>query len=889
MAVNASVGVFTVDRDLVIRTWDEWLSQVTGVDPESAVGIPLATLFPEVESRNMLGRLTHVMEGGIVEVLAPAFHHYIIKCKPLEPSKRFQEMQQHVTIAPLRNEGRIDGAVVTIEDVTQRVERERDLTAQLKSSDVADRLRAASELARSEETDATPLLSALGDADWGVRKTVVEGLAHKPSAQSNRALLAALRDQHRDLAVLNAALSTIISAPENLVTEVGALLSSQDDDLRGYAALGLGLMGDPSAIPLLIRTLDDPSMNVRFHAIEALGRLRAHAAIETLVEIAESQDYFAAFAAIDALAMIGDSSIATRLIPLLSNPDLREAVANALASLNTEVAVVPIAALLNQADTPAQPIAAALARLHRGFEQTYHEGDLIIALARETITPLGAERLLRALVNANDDTLQGLVTVLGWLEFDGVDSALVALIGHPIAGFDAMEALVRRGTRVADLLIRELENGNPASRKPAAHALGRIGSARAVAELVRLLSGPPDLIAVAASALGSIGDSSAFEPLVALLGHDQASVRQAAVSAINSIGHPETSARVNALLAHESPLVREAAAKIAGYFGFAECFERLLNACNDADERVRKVAVEHLVYFDQPRARAALAAAFESEHASLRAAAARAATQLPSTVAVPLLQQALRDTDLWVRYHAARALSAQRSRESSELLAQVASDDPAVPVRSAAIEALGLIGAPEAAPLLGWLALHEEREIAIPAIEALGPMADADGRRTLMQIAVGSNTERRRAALRALARRADATSIAEMSGLALAQAGSPIMTDAIEALARAGNPEAQNALIELTRQPSCRAAAVAALASLGFDAAPALENALQQSDEDVRHAAIEALARMKDRRATTLITAALDDPSRRVRAAAAQALARLDLRHSTHPLVPAGS
>ncbi len=71
--------------------------------------------MPDLEERRLLPRFERVLKDGVVEVLATAFHHYLIPCPPLTPSKRFDKMQQLVTIAPLREDGRIRGLIVTVE------------------------------------------------------------------------------------------------------------------------------------------------------------------------------------------------------------------------------------------------------------------------------------------------------------------------------------------------------------------------------------------------------------------------------------------------------------------------------------------------------------------------------------------------------------------------------------------------------------------------------------------------------------------------------------------------------------------------------------------------------------------------------------------------------
>jgi HEAT repeat protein len=231
-----------------------------------------------------------------------------------------------------------------------------------------------------------------------------------------------------------------------------------------------------------------------------------------------------------------------------------------------------------------------------------------------------------------------------------------------------------------------------------------------------------------------------------------------------------------------------------------------------------------------------------------------------------------------VRYHAVRSLARLGVQEVALELCDLAQNDSATPVRIAAVDALGELRASEAAPHLAQLAYHVDAELALPAITALGSVADADGQRTLMKFAAGSEPRRRAAALQSLARRADANAIAELSGLALAQAGAPTMDQAVAALMQIRDERAHIALLELTRHPACREAAVTALTQVGIIAESTLARGLSDPSEDVRHATVDILARMKHNQATKLLSTALADNSPAVRRAAAQALTRLDLQ-----------
>src|SRR5215216_4558787 len=144
------IGVFTTDIHLVVKVWDAALVRLTGISEESASGQPLTALLPDLEERGLLKRFQRSVHEGVVEVLAPAFHHYLIPCAPVTPAKHFDKMQQRVTIAPLRDNNSIAGLIVTVEDVTERLERERGLAERLGERDETVRLAAAETLSADE-------------------------------------------------------------------------------------------------------------------------------------------------------------------------------------------------------------------------------------------------------------------------------------------------------------------------------------------------------------------------------------------------------------------------------------------------------------------------------------------------------------------------------------------------------------------------------------------------------------------------------------------------------------------------------------------------------------------------------------------------------------------
>jgi len=688
------IGVFTTDSHLVIQVWDDALVQLTGITEETASGKVVTALLPDLEERGLLKCLQRSLNDGVVEVLAPAFHHYLIPCAPATPAKHFDKMQQRVTIAPLRDDDSIAGLIVTVEDVTDRLEREREL--------------------------ATPMLEALSDDDWRVRREAVQEASRRAAPEAIAALLNSVVENHHNPALLNSALQVLAAASEvDTLSPLVELLHGPNPDLRMQAALALGEQRDVRAVEALVKALKDDDTNVRYHAIEALGKLKAMEAVDALVEIAESKDFFLAFVALDALAKIGDPRIVSPIVPLLDDDLLRDPAINLLGQLGDESAVAPLTALLNTPIAPTDTIADALANLSDRYEQQFGEASYIADLTSREISPTGVQNLLDALEEPGKENLRSIALVLGWLKSPSVDRALTRLMGRVDLRNEIIEALVRHGSTTVELLISQLTAEDLEVRRSAVVALGRIGDSSAVPAVVNTLN-DESLAVDAANALAQIGDPSAVDGLLNLIGSDDASIRQAAVSALNSVIPPSMSGRIIPLLHDSDPNVRESAVKIAGYFGYAEAASALVELSRDPNERVKCAAIEHLPYVEDERAFDVLMHAIKDETPSVRAAAARALGVMDTPEVVQPLIEGLSDDDVWVRYFSARALGRRRSPDAVEALGRVIENEKFNHVRIAALDSLGQIGGDRIAGIVSGLVKHDDPDVAHAAQLALG-------------------------------------------------------------------------------------------------------------------------------------------------------------------------
>ncbi|HEU4834780.1 MAG TPA: HEAT repeat domain-containing protein [Pyrinomonadaceae bacterium] len=713
------IGVFTTDVHLIIQVWDATLAQLTGISEEAASGQPLTALLPDLEKRGLLKRFQRSLNDGVVEVLAPAFHHYLIPCAPVTPAKHFDKMQQRVTIAPLRdNNESIAGLIVTVEDVTARLERERELATRLAEGDETTRLNAAETISDDASFDTAPLLDALSDNSWRVRRAAVKGVSQRAAPEAITALLNSVVANHHNLSLLNSALQVLASSDVDTISPLLDLLKHPEPDLRMQAALALGEQGDSRAVDALIEAMNDEDTNVRYHAIEALGKLKSVDVVDKLVDVAETKHFFLGFAALDALAQIGDPRIVPRIEPLVDDPLLGDQAIMLLGQLGDESVVAPLTALLNKPNDSTYLIARALATLSDRYEEQYGEGRYIAELTSREISPTGVQNLLDALESPDKADLRELALVLGWVKGAGVDRALTRLMGRDDLRNEIIEALVRHGPATLDLLMAQLSAEDLEVRRSAAVALGRIGDSRATAALVNAL-GDKSLAIDAVTALGQIGDPNAVDGLLKLIGSEDASLRQAAVSALNSVMPPSMSERIIPLLHDLDPNVRESAVKIAGYFGYPSSADALVELSRDEVERVRCAAIEHLPFVEDERAFEVIAGALKEETPNVRAAAARALGNMEGPQAVARLSEGLSDDDVWVRYFSARALGRRRDEASVEALKKVIENDEFNHVRIAALDSLGQIGGQRVAEIVAELVNDDDPDVAHAAQMAL--------------------------------------------------------------------------------------------------------------------------------------------------------------------------
>ena len=404
----------------------------------------------------------------------------------------------------------------------------------------------------------------------------------------------------------------------------------------------------------------------------------------------------------------------------------------------------------------------------------------------------------------------------------------------------AVESLGDSGSTdkaVVAVLTTALKDPDSRVRRSAADALGNIGekARTAIPALVEAFDDiDPSVVAAAARATGQVGTraSRATGDLTALLDHDDARVREAASVSLGNLGRrARTSAfDLNGRLGDPDPAVRAAAAVSLGQLGPRSdaSITDLIRILGDEDDSVRDAASGALARMSK-KAVPNLVRALQNGNPIFLQAVVDTLGRI-GPVAVPRLSEALLDdlTPDIARGYAAMAL-AQIADRSDSVVATLtkALEDQSENVRMSAAEALGHVG-----------------ELAKPASAKLIEIS-IDSRESVLV---------REFAISALAKIAPGDAAVEEALVYAVSDGNPrIYEAAVDALLRIrlrrqGAPDIDSRVTQLiTELDGGSAAAAEALGLIGDEAeaaVPSLITALEDTDPEMRAAALVALERI---------------------------------------------
>ena len=130
------------------------------------------------------------------------------------------------------------------------------LIRKLDSGDAEERREAAVDLGRAGAEAVPPLLRAMADADWRVRKTAVEALVALSGERVISGLIQAL-SSHDNAGARNSAIEALVQIGGSVVDAILPVMATPDPDVRKFVVDILGDIKDRRAVTALIARLKD--------------------------------------------------------------------------------------------------------------------------------------------------------------------------------------------------------------------------------------------------------------------------------------------------------------------------------------------------------------------------------------------------------------------------------------------------------------------------------------------------------------------------------------------------------------------------------------------------------------------------------------------------------
>lgn len=689
-----------------------------------------------------------------------------------------------------------------------------ELLEQARSSDPDARQKAAYLVSQSSSDHDYPLMfELLGDKDWRVRKTIVDGFVRDPQHEVIERLLDALADEE-NAGRRNSATEALIRIGEPVVgAVVGRMKKETPIDVRLSLVNLLGDLRNAEGLNVLLESVQsERDINVASAIVASIGKYRDSSALPYLIAIIRRDDLWLRFHAIEALGEIGDRAALPAILPLYAEKSLRKPVLEAvgkIADIGTLGFLLKIIAEEEKLSLPALRALIAIADASKPRLIEEAERTLVQRKFREAFPKSKIEPLIQQLhASSKRDVKTYILKFLGWSRDDRVLPALLEHLQHPDTAETAAQALTDFGPAAIPAVLEALQTADEEEVVALLlRVINTVGSAESVPAVVPLLDHPNPMIRrLAIETLGDLLYPPAAEYLLAKLDDPDVASQQAAVDAVSALVSefpqmkPDVLAKIRRLLQSTSVPVRLNSLSIYVNIQGEGYNNELLLASKHSDAAIRQKAISLMAKFNEEAFADQLVLSLTDEASAVRVAAIQAIVHLRPEKGLQPLINSLEDDDVWIRTAAAQAVGEYRHEDAvPSLLRHAVTDVP--PVRIACIEALG----------------KSENPVSRP---------------TLVRCLEDDDAEVRRAAVLALSRLPGPETIARIV---------PMLSD---------------------EDWRIRAAAVASLGIRGERSSlPDIHTALEDVDAYVQQCAVAALDRIPDRSSFPVLSRALDNPA----------------------------
>lgn len=640
---------------------------------------------------------------------------------------------------------------------------------QARSADPDARQKAAFLVAHSTDERNLPLMfELLGDKDWRVRKTIVDGLVRDGRPEIVIGLLDSLADPE-NAGKRNSATEALMRIGEAAIEPIVRRLRTEEDlDVRLSLVNLLGDLRSRDGFDILLELLEtETDINLASSIVSSLGKYRDAAALPRLIRVLrQREDLWLKFHVVEALGEIGDRAALPSILPLYAEKSLRKPVLEAIGKIADVGTVNFLLRIIAEEEKLNLTALRALVRIAEASkpriveqaERNLIQNRFRESFPRDKITPL-IEHLH---TTPKREVKSFILKFLGW---SGDERALPVLISHldqPDTAETAAQALIDFGQGAIPSILQALQNAEEDELLALLlRVINVVGGRETLPSIIPLLDHDNPMIRrLAIETLGDIPHAGSIDYLLAKLDDHDIASQQAAVNSVSALvtAFPEIQtdvlAKIRRLLQSPSIPIKLNSLSVFVNIQGEGYHDELLLASKDSDPVIRQKAVSLMGKFGEERFADQLVLSLADESTAVRLAAINAIVRLrPETGLEPLISS-LDDSDIWIRTAAAQALGEYRHPAAIEPLMRHLLNDPA-PVRIAVIEALGKSQDEQVKEVLFRCLGEPDPEIQRAAMLALARIPGADAFERLTGALASDDWRIRAAAATALGVRGD--------------------------------------------------------------------------------------------------------------------------------------
>jgi len=606
----------------------------------------------------------------------------------------------------------------------------------LKGSDPMVRRLACEEIAGIREPqELLPVLcETLGDRDHGVSEAAMNALMEIGGSAVAAAVSPLLRN--KEARVRNRAIEILISAGGAATPLVSAMLSDPDVDVVKFSVDILTEIKDPAPASKVAKLLKSANANVRGAAVIYMGRVRPYGAASHITEALGDNEQWVRFSAVEALGLLGDVRYLEPLLEIARQERglVRDAAVDSLSRMATTANSYEILTTMEDfiGDDLAVPMASIVEILEKAasapwdmssfeslgellfniFERASEDGDIEAKkIAFRGFVLLGDVRGTGRVMDFMNSMEELDVEMEEYLI-----ETLAALCGGRKLPQEVLEG-IEKGGNIGIILIRvagrlravealpALERCLDRASKEEARAilttLDSIGAIKSKAILHKsIYSHDGHVRKMAAMTLARLAGEEVVDDLFAMMLRERyRDVIEAVTSTIAVLGSEKVRSGFMNLLSNSREDMREMACMGLGMMGGQASATPLIEATEDKEPKVRKMAYVSLAMLGVNEAADAIIKGLGLGNEEISIAILDSLNTVDSGELREAVRERLKDSNLWVRHHAAALLGEMMDSESENALIEIlVKDEP--PVKVAAVRALAGLQSETALPVL---------------------------------------------------------------------------------------------------------------------------------------------------------------------------------------------